>query len=122
MNKSRVGQYEEKLRSAMVEGDVESLDSLLADELVFVNHFGQFLTKQDDLAAYRSEILKFSNIEIRAQVIKLLGDGAVTSTKAFLQGTVGEQEINHEMSYSRVWKEQNGILQVVAGHCSAVVN
>jgi hypothetical protein len=55
-------------------------------------------------------------------VIKLLGDVAVTSTKAFLQVTVGEEEINHEMSYSRVWKEQNGSLQVVAGHCSTVVS
>jgi hypothetical protein len=29
----------------MVEGDVGSLEALLADELVFVNHFRQFLTK-----------------------------------------------------------------------------
>ncbi|WP_372491658.1 hypothetical protein [Priestia endophytica] len=57
-------------------------------------------------------------MEIGEQVIKLLGDVAVTSTKAFLQVTVGEEEINHEVSYSRVWKEQNGSLQVVAGHCS----
>jgi hypothetical protein len=106
----------------MVEGDVGSLEVLLADELIFVNHFGQFLTKQDDLAAHCSKILKFSNVEIGEQVIKLLGDVAVTSTKAFIQGTVGEEEINHEMSYSRVWKEQNGSLHVVAGHCSAVVS
>jgi hypothetical protein len=49
---------EDRLRTAMLNSDLAALDELLAPELIFTNHLGHLLGKEDDLAAYRSGILK----------------------------------------------------------------
>jgi Domain of unknown function (DUF4440) len=49
---------EDQLRIAMLSSDVAALDELLAPELIYTNHLGQLLGKDDDLAAYRSGVLK----------------------------------------------------------------
>ncbi|EON70284.1 nuclear transport factor 2 family protein [Lysinibacillus sphaericus] len=64
MEKKQIIQCEEKLREAMVASDVEILSELLHDELIFVNHFGQRLTKTADLQAHRSGLLNFTSIEL----------------------------------------------------------
>lgn len=57
MNQARVIEYEEMLRSAMLSNNVELLEELLSDELIFVNHFGQWLSKEQDINAHRSKVL-----------------------------------------------------------------
>jgi len=44
MNDIIVG-YEERLRLAMLSGDVEEADKLFSDSLIFVNHLGQLISK-----------------------------------------------------------------------------
>jgi hypothetical protein len=41
----------------MLRSDVVVLDELLAPELIFTNHLGRVLGKEDDLAAHRSGVL-----------------------------------------------------------------
>jgi hypothetical protein len=41
----------------MVDGDVESLAGLIHDDLIFVNHVGEILTKEADIAVHRSGLL-----------------------------------------------------------------
>ena len=60
---------EEQLRMAMLNADVNILDKLLADDLVFTNHLGQVLGKQDDLAAHQSGKFK---IEVLIPYEKIL--------------------------------------------------
>ena len=49
---------ETRLRRAMLEFDVTVLNELLAADLIFINHLGHVMTRQDDLAAHRSGSLK----------------------------------------------------------------
>ena len=64
MEESLIIDYEERLREAMLIGDVNSLDNLINDNLIFVNHFGQILTKEADIEAHRSGVLNFTDIKI----------------------------------------------------------
>lgn len=112
--------YEKRLREAMLAGDVTSLDNLINDNLIFVNHFGQILTKEADIEAYRSGVLNFTEIEILDQKVILLHHSAVTVTRAALKGTVGTEPIEDEMCYSRVWQMNGDTLTIVSGHCSSV--
>ncbi|MGN4125333.1 nuclear transport factor 2 family protein [Lysinibacillus sphaericus] len=68
---------------------MEILSELLHDELVFVNHFGQRLTKTADLQAHHSGRLNFTLIEVLEQQVILLASSAVTVTRVSLKGTVG---------------------------------
>ena len=63
MEESLIIDYEERLREAMLIGDVNSLDNLINDNLIFVNHFGQILTKEADIEAHRSGVLNFTDIK-----------------------------------------------------------
>jgi hypothetical protein len=58
MDETQIIQYEEMLRKAMLSSDVKVLGELIHDDLIFVNHFGQILTKGADIEAHRSGVLK----------------------------------------------------------------
>jgi len=120
MNQARVIEYEEMLRSAMLSNNVELLEELLSDELIFVNHLGQWLSKEQDINAHRSKSLDIAGIEVLEQEVKLFQELAVTITKIALNGALATGEsIGGEYSYTRVWKDVEGKLKVVSCHCSS---
>ncbi|WP_239984865.1 nuclear transport factor 2 family protein [Sporolactobacillus pectinivorans] len=49
MKKSEIIECEKRLQEAMLSSDVTALDELIDDDLIFVDHFGQILTKENDL-------------------------------------------------------------------------
>ncbi len=122
MNQARVIEYEEMVRSAMLSNNVELLEELLSDELIFVNHLGQWLSKEQDINAHRSKSLDIAGIEVLEQEVKLFQELAVTITKIALNGALATGEsIGGEYSYTRVWKDVEGKLKVVSCHCSSSV-
>ena len=110
---------EERLRSAMLSSNVEVLDELIADDLIFVNHVGQILSKESDLEAHRSGNLKITEIDILDQRIRLFDMLAVTVTRVTLTGISGTP-FEGEFCYTRVWQCHMGKWKVVSGHCSFV--
>ncbi|MQR86423.1 DUF4440 domain-containing protein [Bacillus megaterium] len=120
MNQARVIEYEEMLRSAMLSNNIELLEELLSDELIFVNHLGEWLSKEQDINAHRSKSLDIAGIEVLEQKIKLFQELAVTVTKVALNGSLATDEsIGGEYCYTRVWKDVEGKLKVVSCHCSS---
>ncbi|CAM3231504.1 nuclear transport factor 2 family protein [Paenibacillus lupini] len=110
---------EERLRSAMLSSNVEVLDELIADDLIFVNHFGEILSKEMDLKAHRSGNLKITEIDILDQRIRLFDMLAVTVTRVTLTGIFGTP-FEGEFYYTRVWQCRIGKWKIVSGHCSSV--
>jgi hypothetical protein len=122
MNQARVIEYEEMLRSAMLSNNIELLEELLSDELIFVNHLGQWLSKEEDINVHRSKSLDIAGMEVLEQEVKLFQELAVTITKIALNGALATGEsIGGEYSYTRVWKDVEGKLKVVSCHCSSSV-
>lgn len=122
MNKTiEVEQVEKELRIAMLASDLETLDDLLSDELVFTNHYGQRLSKADDLAAHSSGLLSIDRLEPRAEpIIRLIGDSAIVSVTVDLAGTYDGQPFAGAFAYSRMWYRQGGKWRIEAAHCSSV--
>ena len=122
MNQAKVIEYEEMLRSAILSRNVELLEELLSDELIFVNHLGQRLSKEEDIDTYRSKSLDITGIEVLEQEIKLFQELAVTVTKVAVNGSLATGEaLGGEYSYTRVWKDVGGKLKVVSCHSSSSV-
>ncbi|WP_026692333.1 nuclear transport factor 2 family protein [Peribacillus kribbensis] len=119
MNESKIIDYEESLQTAMLSSNVEMLDELIADDLIFVNDLGQILSKEADIEAHRSGNLKITGIDVLEQRIRLLNTLALTVTRVALTGTFGEEPINGEFCYTRVWEYRNGELKIISGHCSS---
>jgi len=117
MIERQILEAEERLRQAMLSSDVETLDELLAPELVFTSHLGQVLGKQNDLAAHRSGLVKITELTPSEQIIHLHGDVAVVSVRVHLAGCYAGTPSEAKFRFTRVWaKSSGGSWQVVAGH------
>ncbi len=117
MTESEIVEAEERLRTAMLRSDLEMLDELLAPELIFTNHFGHVLGKEDDLAAHRSGLLRVKELEPSERVVLLLGDVAVVSVRMLLVGTYDGNAANGDFRFTRVWALSPAkTLRVVAAH------
>ncbi len=112
---------EERLRLAMLASDVEVLHALLAPDLIFTNHLGQLLSKQDDLAAHRSGTLKVQELTPSEQHIQVHGEMAIVSVRMQLRGSYGGNPANGDFRFTRVWAtSSDGTWQIVAAHACMV--
>lgn len=114
---TQIVELEEQLRTAMLGSDVDALDELLAPDLIFTNHLGQLLGKDDDLAAYRSGVLKIAGLEQSEQQVLVLGEAAVVSVRMQISGTYQDAPANGDFRFTRVWaRSQRQRWQIVAAH------
>lgn len=122
-SKSQLIQLEERLRQAMLTSNISELDQLIAPELMFTNHFGMLVSKEQDLDMHRSGILQLTALEPSEQQIQLSEGFALVSVKMHLRGHYSGQAVDEQIRYTRVWAISSaGSLQIVAGHASAVVS
>ncbi|QXE00858.1 nuclear transport factor 2 family protein [Terribacillus sp. DMT04] len=117
-NQNQIELLEQELREAMQTRDIFALDTLLHDDLVFVNHEGTYITKEMDLEAHRTLAVRFTKVSCSDLQIKPTKDGAVTISKVRLEGQEGEAKIEGDFIYTRVWQLIGEEYQVIAGHCT----
>jgi hypothetical protein len=121
---SQIRAAEERLRIAMLRSDVSELDKLLAPELLFTNHLGQLVTKDDDLQAHRSGLLKLNDLIPSEQQLLLYGHLGVVSVRVRVSGTYAGAPASGDFRFTRVWATAPERISwhIVAAHatlCSA---
>jgi ketosteroid isomerase-like protein len=108
---------EDRLRTAMLASDVDALEELLAPELIFTNHLGQLLRREDDLAAYRLGMLKVEELKPSEQRVEFHGDVAIISVRMRLSGTYDGNPANGDFRFTRVWAlSPQNTWRVIAAH------
>lgn len=112
--------YETALRAAMLANDVDALDTLLDDDLVFTVPSGQVISKHDDLSAHRAKLLRLDTLDIRETQAKAIGEMILTTTKAMLAGCFDGTTFNGTFAYTRLWRRAGSGWRVVAGHGSQI--
>jgi ketosteroid isomerase-like protein len=116
-------QMEDRLRTAMLSSDVAALNELLSPELIFTNHLGQVLGKDDDLGAYRSGMLRVANLDPAEQQVRVWVDIAVVTVRMQLSGTYGGAPANGDFRFTRVWaRSPQKTWQVVAAHAGLIAS
>ena len=112
---------EAQLRRAQVAADVEALDGLLDDELLFSGLDGALASKADDLAMHRSGRLRITRMEPLEIRLLTLGEGVVAASAKMDAAAVMEgATVEALLRYTRVWRKRDGRWRVAAGHLSAV--
>lgn len=111
---------EERLRQAMLNGDVSALDALLADALEVVGPDGRLAGKADDLAAHRTGSVHFTAMVPVETSMKLLPDIAIVFAKMAVEGLFKGQPFAGHYRYTRVWRRQGANWQIIAAHISPV--
>jgi ketosteroid isomerase-like protein len=117
----QIADAEDRLMQAMRDSDVGALDDLLAQDLVFTNHLGQLVGKDDDLAAYRSGALEIRELKPSEQKIQTRGEAAIVSVRVQLKGTYSGNPANGDFRFTRVWVlSRDKKWQVAAAHSCVI--
>ncbi|MEJ2426236.1 MAG: nuclear transport factor 2 family protein [Candidatus Thiodiazotropha sp.] len=121
MNNQQILALEDQLKTAMMNSDTVVLDQLLDNNLIFTNHFGQIMSKNDDLEAHRSGFVKIKSIEQSEYQIKPNENIAIVSVLSHIDGEFGGEESNVALRFTRIWqKNRNDGWQVTAAHSTLV--
>lgn len=112
---------EARIRAAQLSANVDELRALISDALLFTGPDGQLGTKQQDLDAHASGVVRFIAHEPEELRIRRVGaDVAITALRARLTVDVHGVRNRGTWRYTRIWARENGHWQVVGGHVSPV--
>ena len=118
---AQIAEAEHQLRNAMLHSDLVALDRLLSSELIFTNHLGQVLGKEDDLGAHRSGALRIEKLEPSELQIRPGGPIAIVSVRVQLSGTYNNHPAGGDFRFTRVWQRSpEGKWQVIAAHSGLI--
>lgn len=134
-----IKRMEERLRKAMLSSNADELDMLLSPELIFTNHLGQKISKQEDLLAHIEKVFSMSRLDLSQQHILPAGDNYIVNVLAELEGEFNGVVSTTTLRFTRVWYLNNDLKealdpllgehqrelnengwQVIAGHSSIV--
>lgn len=112
---------EEELRLAMINSEVEKLDELISDSLVFTGPNGALVTKSIDLDVHRSKIQKISELKPSEQEIQTYDDWAIVTVRMDLVGFYREIDVSGPYRYLRIWAKINESWKIVAGSVVSIL-
>lgn len=108
--------FEARLYAAMLASDVNELDALIADDLLFAGPTGELATKAMDLELHRSGGTQFHELTPKELEIRVWSEQfALASAKILLSGTYLGQAFAGEYRYTRIWRKGPLGWQVAGG-------
>ncbi len=112
---------ETRLYTAMLTSNVDELDALLADDLLFAGPTGELATKAMDLELHRSGGTHFHEMTPKELEIRVWSEEfALASAIVFLSGTYLGQAFTGDFRYTRVWRKGQQGWQIVGGSVTAM--
>ena len=111
-------EFEQLLIDAMLAGDADALEDLLARDATYVGPDGSVTGRDDDIELYRSGALRFERFEVESLDARVYGDTGVTTSIAALAGTINGSPFTARLRYSRTWIGLPSSWRVVAAHAT----
>jgi ketosteroid isomerase-like protein len=111
--KHQVEQLEQAWRSAELNGDVDAMGKLLSDDFVGINMSGQVVTKMQLLDRMRRRRTVLTRLDLDDVHVKLLGQTAIVTSRAEVEGTNEGEPVHGNYRYTRVYtRTASGAWQV----------
>lgn len=117
-SKDNVIQNEQQLIDAMKHGNLEILDKLIHEDLLFIIPSGEVITKAMDMKAYRSKNMNITSITASEQTVSVVGDTTIVSVTIEMKGIYLGQPLDGTYKYLRVWRLFDSLWKVIAGSCT----
>jgi ketosteroid isomerase-like protein len=104
------------LQQAMVNNDVQALERLLHDDLVFIDVEGNVQGKRDDIDSHASGAVVQTAVDfIGEPTMQLHGETAIVAVKAQVKVQLQGTPVEALCRYLRVWLFQDERWQVLSG-------
>lgn len=111
----QIFECEKRLLEALKTGDIQVLDELLHNNLIFNIPTGQTINKEMDIENYRSGIMTVYDISTSDQIIKTVENVSTIVVTVYLKAKYADQIIDGKFRYLRVWKLTDNAWKVIAG-------
>ncbi|MFD2556338.1 nuclear transport factor 2 family protein [Sphingobacterium tabacisoli] len=115
MTKDAILELENRLYSAIKESDLQALDELLHEDLLFIAPSGEVITKEIDLKTYREGQLKITELEPQIENLHIIDDTAVITLTIEMKGNYNGQPFEAKYRYIRFWKHTSQGIRIIGG-------
>jgi ketosteroid isomerase-like protein len=113
-SEQEVRQMIEKYRAAFLRRDIPTLEKIWADDYVFVNAFGEVLTKGQRLANLRSGATTLGSINEEEKPTVRVYQNSAVATSRVLKGQYSSQPVSGQYRSTLVWVKAPNGWQLVA--------
>lgn len=103
--KKEVEALEQKWRLAQLNGDLATMDGMLADDFIGISMSGQVNTKAQQLERVRSKRLVLTRIDLDDMKIKLVDSVAIVTCQARVEGTSEGSPVKGTYRYTRIYRQ-----------------
>ncbi len=120
MKKEDILKLENQLYEAMKSADIEALDNLLHNDLLFIIPSGEVISKEKDLESYRTGNLKIIELQPDVEHLNIIDDVAIITLKLKLNGSFSGDPFEAQFRYIRFWKGFEDGIKVIGGSGIAI--
>ena len=92
-------------RQAQLSDDVSAMDRLLSEDFLGITSFGQLVTKAQQLDRMRSRALVLNKLDITDVKIKMVGQIAIVTSLAAIEGSAEGKELSGSYRYTHVFQK-----------------
>ena len=122
-SRHEIDQLEDEWRSAVLNGDVKIMDSLLADDFMAITPSGTLQSRDEALQNLRSGRVHFSTLTVTDRKVRFYGTTAVVTSLASVQATTPDGPVTGDYRYTRVYvRDAHGNWKIVSFEASHVRN
>lgn len=118
--KNKIIELENELYKAILNSDIQTLDNLLHDDLLFLIPSGETITKEIDIKTYSEGNLKINQLIPQIEKIVHIDDLAIVTVQLELAGTYNSESFQSKFRYIRFWKQSADEIKVVGGSGIAI--
>lgn len=120
IKKNEIIEQENKLYKAIKECNINTLEELLHNDLLFIIPSGGVITKEIDLRTYQDGKLKIDEINPQIEELNIIEDVAVIIVSMELKGSYNSEPFEAKYRYIRFWKKFKDGIKVIGGSGIAI--
>ena len=115
-----IADLEEKLLDGFKRRDLNILDLLFADGMLFHDQYGNVLDKEMDLDVYRSGMTKITKIDVSKREMRVFESIVIVSASLFIKGSYSNILLNGKYQWLRVWGKVREDWKVISASCTSI--
>jgi ketosteroid isomerase-like protein len=106
--RAQIVALERQWQKAALSDDVATMDKLLSDDYLGITASGVVLTKSQQLDRMRERKFTLTKLDPSEVKIKLIGNIAIVTSLAQVEGTTGDESLHGAYRYTRVYQRMSG--------------
>ena len=104
LERAQIVALEASWRQAAISEDVAAMDKLLSDDYIGISSNGEVLTKTQQLDHMRDHQLVLSKLDTSEFKIKLIGNVAIVTSLAMVQGSSDGEQLQGAYRYTHIYQ------------------